>query len=688
MSFYLRSKLKSLLRIRISRGGAILVAGFFLALKALPFLSFLVRNPAAFTFGSFCSCLGNFIDVGFVLVMFLGFAYYGSLLLQIFRFKEAFQELEILLLSVVLGEAAVSFLIMSMGLLNLYHSFWLSTVYALLAWGAFKLRKRAADALGEIGHFISERVSLFSAACVVVVSLAWLRAAVAACAPPINWDCLAYHLACPKIYWMQGRMLRIPWSINAHYPFNTEMIYLLCIALRNDLAAQWTNVMHATLMLAALCVLVRKYLSPEAAGLAAALFVAQPVFMYVTGNALTDVNLAFICLMAIVVFLRENKETDFMQRRLGFLCGALAGIAMSVKITGAWIVAVLVILRIWRIVRDKEGIPAAIPFFLGFILCGAPWYFRNLILTGNPIWPYLGGLFGASHHDLAIWRRIHSSVTEGVGISPLKLGFLPLWLAFKPHVFHHQPVLEAFPFILLLGIRITERRSFQPMEKIWLSLIGLWTLCWFFVYQDWRYFMPAAALMAGLISFWIVKAQNRNQRIIAILAALFALIPLKDISANNELYAAFHLQPQRGVISSRQRYLELSLGATYVVEEIANRILPPKAKVLMYRDVRGYYLDRDYAWGDPLNSGVVDFSAISDSQELFAQLRTQGFGYVLYDPWIGNYKGDQNYYRHADRLMAGVLSCSRKLASVGGVILYHLPASLDKIAGYMGNCLK
>ena len=213
------------------------------------------------------------------------------------------------------------------------------------------------------------------------------------------------------------------------------------------------------------------------------------------------------------------------------------------------------------------------------------------------------------------------------------------------------------------------------MEKTWMSLIALWALCWFWVYQDWRYFLPAIALMAALEAFWAIENWRLGRwKLVSVFALVLAVAPVLEISANNESYAFFHLKPQQSHLSSRQRYLELSLGPPFMVEEIANKILPPKAKILMYRDVRGYYLDRDYAWGDPLNPGVVDFLSVRSSADLLSRLRAQGFGYILYDPWIGHYQGYPGYYQRADRLVMGVLARSQKLVSIGGVSIDRLPA--------------
>jgi hypothetical protein len=119
--------------------------------------------------------------------------------------------------------------------------------------------------------------------------------------------------------------------------------------------------------------------------------------------------------------------------------------------------------------------------------------------------------------------------------------------------------------------------------------------------------------------------------------------------------------------------LELTLGAPYVMMIEANRLLPQSAKVLLYRDVRGYYLDRDYAWGDPLNPGVLSYAAMKNSEELYHALKGLGFTDVIYNPTIGNYKGDQDYYRRADRMMDEVLARHAKRAfEFHGLTLYHL----------------
>jgi hypothetical protein len=63
---------------------------------------------------------------------------------------------------------------------------------------------------------------------------------------------LAYHLAFPKIYLQAGSFLRLPWSINAHYPLHQEMWNVLFLLWGDDwgarLASAWNGLYGLSLL--------------------------------------------------------------------------------------------------------------------------------------------------------------------------------------------------------------------------------------------------------------------------------------------------------------------------------------------------------------------------------------------------------------------------------------------------------
>jgi len=653
-------------------------AGAFFLLRSWGAVSYLVANPGSFSLRSLGLCLGHLLDCGFVLVLFAGFYHWGAKLCRRLAPAGPWSSLEGGLCACVVGEAMAAALIMALGLLGLYRYWILVLPFLALAYGALQERAALGSWGGRLRASFVQKVSVLDLICLVVLWSALLSAVAATGSPVTEWDTLGYHLALPKIYLAQGALRRLAWSAFAHSPQNSEMIYLLALALRRGLAAQWVNFGHGVLFALSAYVLCRRHVSRRAGLLAAAILVSQPVVQRVAGGAMNDFAAASSALLALVVFLRGRREREEADgRRLYLLCGCLSGIALSHKFNGLWAAgSVFILIGAESILRrERRSWPGLIAFLAGGACFGLPWYFRNLVIAGNPVWPYYGEWFHASAPDLAVWHRIWASYTTGVAKTWLNYLALPWHLVFSPERFNYSPHYLVAAFLPLALWRCFAGR-WRPAETRAVAFLAIFGSVWFLSVQEWRFMLVAAAILAVLIAGWSCRAlrDGRPQVRVLAAAALLALLPCKSLGGNNHLFAFLNLESKAAPgTTPPERYLELTLGAPYVVLRSANKILPPEAKVLFFRDARGYYLDRAYAYGDPLNAGSFSYAEIRDSAELRRTLARLGFSHVFYNPTIGGYQGDQGYYARCDRLMEEMLRAyGEPLVVAGPIGLYRL----------------
>lgn len=668
---------------------ALLASALFLVLRAGGFLSFAAGSVDAFQAGFFSAFAGYCADAVLAAAFFAAFFSIGKRLLRVFRLSILPNSPEGILLALALGEAAAAAALLFLGLAGFYrNALWL-LVSLGSAYAVFGERAVIAAALGRAVVTFRRRLTPFQWLCAAALGAALLRAMVANSAPPTDWDSLAYHLAFPKIFLQEGSFLRLSWSTNGHYPLNSEMIYLPALALGREGACHWINFYHGLLALSAIALLSRRFFPgprESAVGLfAAALYSVQPAFSKVMGNAATDMNVAFTALLAVTAFLNaiESEEPDSI--RWGALCGVLVGITMSQKLIGTWLALTLFIVIVAEQIRKNRAGGKMLAIYCAGICCtGLFWYVKNWIWTGNPIWPYMSGLFGGSAADLDAWNRMRASVTEGVPKSAFNFILMPFLLIYKGGMFHYAAQYLMIPFFTLLTfVAFSSSSGFAGMRTKsirWvLAMLTLYLIIWFWVFQDWRYVLPVSGLIAALTAGWALHVWNgpgpKRWRCAALVAAV-GFIPIRELSVNNELFVFFNLKSKQAPgLAARDRYLLGALGPFYAVCRRAGETLPDDAKVLFYRDVRGYYLDRAYAWGDPLNPGVVSFNAMKVPEDLYRNLIGQGFTHVLYNPHIGNYKGDADYYRKADVLMDGMLKkFSERRLELDGIALYELSA--------------
>jgi hypothetical protein len=68
----------------------------------------------------------------------------------------------------------------------------------------------------------------------------------------------------------------------------------------------------------------------------------------------------------------------------------------------------------------------------------------------------------------------------------------------------------------------------------------------------------------------------------------------------------------------------------YRASEFVNENLPKHAKIALFGETRGFYLDRDYLWADPGHNALIPYRSMgSDPGRLLDWLESQCINYVL-----------------------------------------------------------
>ncbi len=285
--------------------------------------------------------------------------------------------------------------------------------------------------------------------------------------PPTAWDALMYHLAVPARDAAQGRVLPDSSNLQGYQPQLVEMLFLDGLLLHGDGVAALLSVGFGVLSVLTLVAFVRQVTDVShkrpLALCAVAFFLSIPSLVLVLGWPYVDGALVYYELAALCALLCwwNAKETACIKWL--FLTGALAGLALDVKYTGAFALLALVLLVAWRSWR-RSGIRRVLWQVAGFgavaLLVGSPWLLRNLFLTGDPLFPYhLGHLFavgplwddGRTQHAVEgpgwgvaqAWRVLtlpveatllgtQGSVEFDASLGPLLLLLLPLGVLLRP----------------------------------------------------------------------------------------------------------------------------------------------------------------------------------------------------------------------------------------------------------------
>jgi hypothetical protein len=412
-----------------------------------------------------------------------------------------------LLLGVGIGLGELAFLVMGLGLLHAYYPWVMWTFLALLTllgapWFIRRLlpdlRRLAAHAR-EAWRSADLRLPGLVFGLLVICAVGALTWALV---PAVQWDALNYHLGIPAIYVRQHALLAAPEEFRSYWAHTGEMLYTLALLTAGQ---PLPGLIHFTfgLMSAGLAYLFGKKLAGPHVGLLTALFFySLPITADLSGMAYVDLMVTFFCFGAVyaaVMWWLEDKSAWFI------VCGILAGLALSVKLTAVLILAPLAVLFVliilWRRRVSLSALAAIALLGAPCLLLAAPWLIRDWAWTGNPIFPWFNNLF---HSPL--WPVANSTfdfARYGLGTHLLNFLRLPYDMTVHSQAYSEGPdglfgavLLVGLPWFLFLKTDFLGKISLKRLAVGLAALVLAGTFIWFHVAQYFRYYLPMLPILA------------------------------------------------------------------------------------------------------------------------------------------------------------------------------------------------
>ena len=479
-----------------------------------------------------------------------------------------------------------------------------------------------------------------------------ILALVAAMAPPTAKDTLLYHYALPKAWIAAGRAIEIPYNIAGYYPLGVEMHVVWAMLLGAPLgtrvaeaAAGATLFLFAPLLAMTVYGWARERGADRTWAAAAALVIAWiPTAYDVTASAYVDLALAGYTALAVRAFGRW--WTSGQPRQLGWVAAGVGG-ALSIKLSAAFLLLPLALLGLLHALgsgsqgreTDRPSTALTAVGVLGALALGvtlaSPWYVRNWIRTGSPLFPFYLEVWPAQAPGWDLERsRLYETLFSLYGDigGPLDYLWSPIRLAVAA-----QPDQPAFydgvlgiAFILalpMLAWALWRRRLDVELRLAVLISAGLFVF-WLFSSQQLRYLLPAAAGLAVAIAVAGSGLERGLSRPLCGLLVAGAALGLPVVLA-----WSLALDPARVVLGgeSREAFLARRLDY-YPYYQVVNHDLPPTALVWlidMRRDT--YHLDRaafsDFIFEDYTLTRYVRSATSVD--EIRARVRADGITHLL-----------------------------------------------------------
>ena len=278
------------------------------------------------------------------------------------------------------------------------------TVLALFALGgvALLLMRFASDERPSWPAVTMSRLGFLAVVTVLACGF------IAAQAPPASLDEVAYHLAVPQTWVLEGRAIELPLLSHSYFPLGIESADLPLLTILGPIdGGIASHFLHLFAAMATALLLARHTKS----WLAAAAIVTTPALAITAGWSLVDWPVAGLFVLLWMSLEDEGKLTSS--------AATAAGLLTKYTFLPFAILA-------WAL---KRRLPSWV------VLVGLVFFARNAILTGNPIAPFLGGdaPHVSGYRELALADYIFegSFIDESIGASllilaPFAAGLLPL----------------------------------------------------------------------------------------------------------------------------------------------------------------------------------------------------------------------------------------------------------------------
>lgn len=213
--------------------------------------------------------------------------------------------------------------------------------------------------------------------------------------PPTAFDATLYHLPFARAFAASGGLPFLPDLRMPVFPQLLETLFAMLLPFGGDLAAQAVAFIATALTVALLLVWGRRF-SPAAGWIAAAAYAGSPLAIYLAGTAYVEPGLALFTTAALYAAARwrDGGGPGWLTLAAIFACAAA-----DTKYLGLYALGLVALAAVTA--PPPPGTPVSRWRRLGRValvclIVTVPWYGRIFAATGNPVFPYLPRLFGAS----------------------------------------------------------------------------------------------------------------------------------------------------------------------------------------------------------------------------------------------------------------------------------------------------
>ena len=475
---------------------------------------------------------------------------------------------------------------------------------------------------------LGERLFLFALALVV------LPVFLSALTPPTDADALGYHLAAPALFLSRHAVVASFDNVGANYPINVDLLYLFGLAAGSDVAAQLVHFTIALVVSVGILAFATRYFNRRIGLIGMVAFWLSPVVGLEASAPIIDLGQTLYEFLAVYAFFiwRGCREP----RRM-VLTGAMLGFALSSKylaVVGLGLLVLLIMADNFRSTSLRICGKNVVIMVGVAVVIASPWYLKNWIWLGNPVYPFFLGNYGMDGNirppagalgGLSAWMGM------GLGHDLNALLWFP-WNVYVHWQFFGAPTNRGGPTFLFLFLPLY---LLLPKRSIvqWLLLIcAIRFAAWWVYIQNVRYLIVVFPWL-GLITAYVISGLADRWRPslrfgLALMVGFSCLIGVAlqwgFLFALRENAVPFLV----GAIS-RDQYLDENL-LSYPATRFMNTRLPADARILAIGDWRVYYIRREVIMDDGHTNWVDLLTLTGDANSVAARMRAMRVSHI----WI------------------------------------------------------
>ncbi|MBI3998724.1 MAG: glycosyltransferase family 39 protein, partial [Armatimonadetes bacterium] len=396
---------------------------------------------------------------------------------------------------------------------------------------------------------------------------------VGAAAPEVRHDALTAHLPIAREFAARGAIVEMRQNAASYFQHNADLLYAMAnVLLPGEAVPKFLHVFSGVAASLLVYDVGARMWNPRVGLAAAAVVAGTPLVWWVGGSAYTDLwtMLFGIGMLAGLVLYSRRPGAG-----RALLVGLMAGAAVGVKITAVVVVAPLVAVFLLRVARTRSAERpwlALTAFLVGVAATGAFWYVRAWLLTGNPVFPLLGGIFRGPYGGSGTTGSV--AAIFGMGSTPWDFLLLPWRVTRFPGRFVEDGNIGIVYLTLVPAAVLAVARRQVP--RFVAGVLAAAGLIWFLTAQYLRYFLPALPL-AALIGAAGVFARSAAAPSPLVSALILTLVLSLGAGTWVAPGAAYFPYPVVARTMTRTAYLDRYLSG-FTLAAYA-RSLPPSARI-------------------------------------------------------------------------------------------------------------